>query len=720
MEPQALVRIFLPRLERRDAKSNCLYDKELELLYDHAVRPAAVATLPRELTAVWPATWLDEMFRATQNAENHREGRRVQHTGRDIHSAFLNGFVEHMRTLVNAKEELQWARSFFFIIEMRGLKTRDGSMHMPPDQPIAADDGDGELDAESPRVQAIERVLSSFHTAEFEEDCWFLDIGINFLLPSPLGGYACPLPAAEAHATILSHVLEQDMATCIRWANGYGGYYQRDELAQLKALAGFRFTNPNPEVNGICYVQLYTSDKSVIYNLNLPNHAKRITTWQILGDWDKARMHHFQPLIAAFREASGAHEMSVRLEVRVEFSQYPFVQLRVPDEQARTWMYWADPKDYWGWKLYRLESIYSVLRTWMDSRARFTTNKIPEVCTLLVTLVWMANALSNRPDEGRTWDEIRDSSSVHDMIDGELLPVWPLHAHFLHSLLYSRNEQPRMSGNRVVSNDTIRYVCSSKLPPISEDELTALISEVKEQERDLQPDALDEGPGHPHRVYPVAMANKQQVVRAKARERQPDQFADVLPEPEPIRGYDSEDEDYEERPRPTPLSQKLTDIISDLPIQIFQKCPQQKSGHSWCAFDRSSPMIRHNVFCSLETLDLLFPSHIRFGSETDKWTVTVDRLFPKFTPVPVTSDQGLHCLKARDDFRSLQGGVPREQRDELVRIARQYIHDHWVWLPYGAPKSHLWATGVKNVPKHAFHVGTLKGGPWIIMNPAFV
>ncbi|KAB5587713.1 hypothetical protein CTheo_8846 [Ceratobasidium theobromae] len=345
MEPQAIVRIFFPRLERRDAKSNCLYESEMEALYDHAVRPAAMTTLPRELTGTWPATWVDEMFRATQNAENRRDGRRIQHTGRDIHSVFLNDFVGHMRTLVDAKEELEWARSFFFVVEMRGLKTRDSSMHIPPEEPIV--DEDGAVDAECPRVQSIDRILSSFHTADFDIDCWFLDIGLNFTIPSPLGGCACPLPAVEAHAAILSHVLDKDMDMCTRWVNGYGGYYQRDELAQLKALAGFRFTNPNPEDNGICYVQLYTSDKSVIYNLNLPNHAKRITTWQILENWDKARMNHFQPLIAAFREASGAHEMSVRLEVRVEFSQYPFTQLRVPDEQARNWMYWADPKDYW-------------------------------------------------------------------------------------------------------------------------------------------------------------------------------------------------------------------------------------------------------------------------------------------------------------------------------------------------------------------------------------
>ncbi|KAB5587644.1 hypothetical protein CTheo_8917 [Ceratobasidium theobromae] len=249
----------------------------------------------------------------------------------------------------------------------------------------------------------------------------------------------------------------------------------------------------------------------------------------------------------------------------------------------------------------------------------------------------------------------------------------------------------------------------------------ALISEVKEQEQDLQPDAVDAGPSHSQKSYPTAMANKQQIVSARAKQRQPNLFAEVFPEPERVHRYGSEDEDYEERPRPTPLSQQLTDIISDLPLQIFQKCPQQQgSGHSWCASGTNSPMITHDVFCNLGALDTLFPSRIEWGSETDRWGATVDSLFPKSTARPKKGEQGLHTLRARNDFKSLQGRVPLAERDEFVRIARQYIHDHWIWLPYGVPKSHLWATGIKNVPKHAAQIGDLSGGPWIIKNPAFV
>ncbi|KAG8736723.1 hypothetical protein FRC10_009032 [Ceratobasidium sp. 414] len=723
MEPQALIRIFFPRLDHAAGASNCLNEGNLRLLYDGAVYPAAIDKLPRELTGNWPGVWDDEMFRAGGNGEAGARGRQVQHTGRDVHSAYLNDFVARMRELVEAKEELEWARSFFFVVEMRGLKTKDGSMHTPPDPEAAAVDADGELDAESPRVRAVDQMLSSFNTGEFQDDDWFIDLGLNFQVPSPLGGFVCPLPVVEAHAAILAHVLGADMETCVRWVQGHGDYYQRDELAQLKALAGFRFTNPNPELTGVCYVQLYTSDKSLIYNLNLAKHAKRVTAWQVLDDWNKVRMNHFQPLLDAFRNASGAHEMYVRLEVRMEFSQYPFLQLRVPDPQARRWFAWADPKHWWGWKLYRLESAYSVLRMWIECRSKVTVDDLPEAASLLVSLVWMTNALVNRPDDGGTWNEVRDASSVHDMSEGALVPVWPLQAHFLHTLRFAPNQPPRLSSHRTVAIKTMLYICSSKSPPITEAQLHALITEPMEVESNLQPDTLDEGPAEEQIAYPRAVANKQRTVNARVKERRPDLFADVLPEPERVRRYESEDEDYEERPRPTPRSQELTDIVSNMPLQMFQKCPMMGAAHcpdgkpkSWCALQLNDPLLTSDIFRWLDRLPQAFPSHVLFGSEHSRWEATVNSIFPTIQESKKKT-QGLHCLAARNQFVELQRRLAVDERAELVLQARRFVDEHWAWLPYGAPKGHLWATGKQNVPKSATHEGKITGGPWIILNP---
>lgn len=137
-----MIRICFPRAERGASGTSCLTNHKLELLYDLAVHPAAMEVLPRELTGSWPGKWGDEQFRAQNirergnQSENADHGRQVQHSGRDVHSVYLNALVERMRERVNTTDKLAWAKSFFFICEMRGLKTREGSMHLPPQQPV--------------------------------------------------------------------------------------------------------------------------------------------------------------------------------------------------------------------------------------------------------------------------------------------------------------------------------------------------------------------------------------------------------------------------------------------------------------------------------------------------------------------------------------------------------------------------------------------------------
>lgn len=342
---------------------------------------------------------------------------------------------------------------------------------------------------------------------------------------------------------------------------------------------------------------------------------------------------------------------------------------------------------------------------------------LPEVGSMLASLVWMTNALVNRPDEGGTWDKIRDASSVHSVSGGKLVPVWPLQAHFLHSLRFAPDQQPRLSSQRTISIKTILYVCSSKKPPQTEWELLTLIAQSGSAD-DFEPDTVDEQPSRAHLAFPIAVSNKQRTVNVKSRERQEDLFEDVIPEPKRVRRYDSEDEDYEERTQHTPRSGQLTDILTDMPLQIFEKCPQRKDGRSWSALDSNSSFITHTLFKNLETLERAFPSRIMWGYDIEKWTKVVDSLLPTITESKKKT-QGFHTLAARNAFVNLQIGMEPEDRTKCVKEARKFVDDHWVWLPYGVPKGHLWATGAKNTGRSTGSIGTLTGGPWIILNPKF-
>ncbi|QRV85658.1 hypothetical protein RhiJN_13676 [Ceratobasidium sp. AG-Ba] len=328
----------------------------------------------------------------------------------------------------------------FFVIQMRGLKHNPESMHMTPTEPpvFAAVRSDGTLKPDDPRVKLVEHTLGDFLTKDFDEDSCFMDLGMNIHLPPEVGdnSFSCPLPAANAHLAILCHVLGLESDNLSEYMSGKGGYYQRDDLAGLKTVAGFRFRVPGKFNHHITYIQLYTSDKTLIYNLNLPHHAKRVTCSNVLFGWKKWRKNHFEPLLGAFKAAAELHVMYLRLE----------------SNPTRSGV---------AWKYCRLTSLYSVLCLWMDARRSITKAELIKYCSLFVTLIWMANSLVNRPDNRGRWDEVRDSSSVHNWSDvGSYVAVWPLLGHFLHSLKFETGRPPKMSGYRSLSMKAILFACS--------------------------------------------------------------------------------------------------------------------------------------------------------------------------------------------------------------------------------------------------------------------
>ncbi|QRW09609.1 hypothetical protein RhiLY_08608 [Ceratobasidium sp. AG-Ba] len=620
------VKICFPRLERAAGSSMIVTSEEHEMLYDEAMLPAGQEKLAAEVSGTWPPTYRSEIYRG-EDIRNQREagegasggrGRRVQQSEWNLDSEDLNQWVARIRELVNRKAELAWARSFFFVVQLRGLKGEARSVHFPPIEPPVLPGPDGDLDHDSPRVISVENRLHAFATSEFEVGACFVDLGMNIRLRTHDGDYACPLPAADAHASILAHVLGLPLQLCEKWVSSKGGNYQRDELAGLKTVAGFRFRVPKEHSGNITYIQLYFCDKILTYNLGLPQHTKLITCKQVMEDFDKWRSHHFQPLLEAFKKASSSYVMHMRLEVRVEYHAYPCVQLQIPDVLMRSWMYMVEPETFWGWKYFRLTSIYSVLRAWMNNRAVVRSKQLSKYCSLFVALIWMANALVHRPDDGGTWDEVRDASSVHAVgEDGELVPVWPLRAHFLHSLKFAPGRPPRMSGDRLISLQTILFAFYQT----TERQLHTLITQQHSsglqarqniiRSEELQRELLR---------YPQATANRRREVQARSKVRIQDLFAGALGDSEDSEVDESEAEDPEVRLQGSSRSQQVTDILCDLPLQIFEKVPTDTStGASWCTLQKRSPLIKSDIFHHLRMLEVAFPSRIVFSADYEKW-----------------------------------------------------------------------------------------------------
>ncbi|KAF8597006.1 hypothetical protein BDV93DRAFT_562741 [Ceratobasidium sp. AG-I] len=734
MSDNILVRIFFPNLRhetRGKPQPNLVSQAYMKDFYDKAVQPAAEATMPMDLRRSWPADYDSEMFRArnhTRDAEDPGDRRtQPQHSGRDVHARYLNPWINDIRRRVTQEHDLSFARGFFFLVEGKGMKNKDGVAHQPPEEPVADEEG-YLIDDENLRTLAVKRIVADFDSSLFVDGDWFLDMATTLCAEDesehPLSVFA----SADAHPQIIDYFSDKGFAQCQRWVDSNSGGYHKDELAHLGAFAGLRMTFKEPGEFGIHYLQVYSSEKSLTYRADAVHKAKRTSVSRVLSDWQQERQNFFIPLQSAWTKASATHSTAVRIESRVPFNSYPYVHLHIPNRFLISWLRYTNNSAYWGFKSGRLMAINNVLNRIMKVRGRFTLDKLPEVGSLIVECVWMANCLVHRPDEGSHWKEVCDAGSVHKQQGDRVVPDRPLVIWYLHSLYLGTEDDsmPRISSHRTISKATIVYLSNDSKTRLDDMGVYQLIKGTPAASR-----ATIMPPGDPWGVEePVPITanpvrsqmNKQRRVNKRVAEDLPDAFADLIPDAQRARRYESEDDDPEEREETVAISKRVTDIVFNYPIQIFAKAPNRKySRENWCTLDESERMkVDFNIFCDRRRVNGLFIAHFSFGPDEDKWNKTVRAYFP--TPAEsqqlrATATQGLRQLGVWLDWESLLASVPEARSRLMVKQARGMVNDRWEWLPY-LGKEHLWATG-KSGAKRATHFGTEEGGPWIVFNPRF-
>jgi hypothetical protein len=193
----------------------------------------------------------------------------------------------------------------------------------------------------------VEHLLRDFDIDEFERGHWYLDIATTVSVELESGQAVCGLPSANAHPEIIQHFTGLPIAECVRLVNQRSGCYQRDEVAHLGEIAGFRITLEEPGAHGICYLQVYSTDKAVIYRPNGKQKAKSTSARSILDDWQRERQNHFIPLQSAFISASATHSTAVRFESRIPFENYPFVHHEIEIPTVAPWVSWLHNSAFW-------------------------------------------------------------------------------------------------------------------------------------------------------------------------------------------------------------------------------------------------------------------------------------------------------------------------------------------------------------------------------------
>jgi hypothetical protein len=194
----------------------------------------------------------------------------------------------------------------------------------------------------------VDTLLENFDSNLFEPGSWFLDIATTVTVSDDIHlPSACTFASAGMHAHLLSHFTGLDWEDCVRYVAGRGNHYQKDEVAHLNDLAGFRFVNPDWERSGVYYLQVYSTDKSVTYNVDAVNNAQRTSAKRILESWDSELRDHIAPLLSAFGDSLKTHGVALRIESRVDFLQYPNCHLHIPERLLERCVYRIDRWVFW-------------------------------------------------------------------------------------------------------------------------------------------------------------------------------------------------------------------------------------------------------------------------------------------------------------------------------------------------------------------------------------
>lgn len=286
--------MFFPRLKTDQRKSVRLTAEELGPLYDIAIRPAAVAIMP-DIVLDWPGSFST----AEWKDRNSKSG--FSHTSHIIPQNRLQRFSEQIRRNIEANGRLQWARTFFWGVEIRGVK--DMCSHS--------------IDASSAEMERhLEMVLDQIDSSEGQ---WWGDIGLEFMLTDQ-----ALLWSTDGHRTLLCHLLgitREDAGKII----SHPLCYTRDLTTHIMSLSGFRADfNRYEEGHGVgnffaSYVQAYQTDKHQTYHPEGSRYGKTITgKLAVKGNpppW-------CQSLLQVYGDAAKEVNVATRFEARVPL---PFI-----------------------------------------------------------------------------------------------------------------------------------------------------------------------------------------------------------------------------------------------------------------------------------------------------------------------------------------------------------------------------------------------------------
>ncbi|KAG9088288.1 hypothetical protein FRC06_002111, partial [Ceratobasidium sp. 370] len=720
---QTVIRVFFPHAV--DDVEGCVFldAPMLEPFYNLAVLPAVRQHAPAHYSRTWPPSYEAEATRAANKSG------RPQFSGKQLRGAHVKQMIPTIITKVNQSQHLKFASGCFWMVEMKGLK--NSSAHPPPEEPLADDEGQmREGAAQHPRTLALAAVLRNWEWVTFEAGDWYLDIATTVSVTLP-GVPMSTLIKKDAHAEIIRHFTQRPIDQCQRWVSqDNGASYKFDATARLTEVGGFRLTIHDPAFDELRYFQAYTTEKSLTYHKNGRDVALFTTPKRILTDMAKEKQRFFDPLVSMFMEAAEDQthsNVAVRFESRVPFHTFTHAHMKIPRVAIQGWLVALKTQAIWSFKAATVKTIGQVLDGVVSMRHAALHRQLSEIATLVVALAWLANANIKRADCGGTWDEIRDSISVHELnqVTQQVVPVQRLGCIMLHSL--KKDPIYRLSASRVASDACLIHAVFMGEKDMGIADLIVLVlfpdDELNRGHTPIQwgeePAAL---PG-PSRYQPATNNKRRRVaLDVDVDEPLPPIFGSGdgmirIPGIEAQQNQQnlSDDEDNETRASRLLTYAELNKLVQQVAVQVFAKTPNQAQGGSYCKLSPAEKLrLTNAVFASKAAFKNTWHSYTLF-KDPGKWESTILRIFPSIQDhKDLTTDkngkktkiQGLSQMSFWADWVTSLRRVSPALQAEIVTAARQYANRNWHWFPVIEGRK-LWNTA----PRSKGHVAQTQPSP---------
>lgn len=298
--------VFFPKLwdpnsERtRGRNAHQTSERERALWYQSGFRPAIAVLLGESIASEWPATYAAERIRAQRTKGGYSWG------SKQIPTEAVDDLADQIRSMLEmdasiSEDDLEWARDFFVLHTIRGVK--HSTYHHADD--VSSD-------------YYLDKLI--YHEADLSSDVpdvgdWYVDVGIQ--ISSDRGESMQWMTAT--HNEVVLQALRISDAHAERITEMNSSKYYRDPVCHLTAISGFRIT-PGVQAQGefeASYLQAYTTDKTVTYNVESGHYAKFIGMKEAMGQ--KHPTKTIDGLYQLYKEAGTTNASSARLEVRVPF-----------------------------------------------------------------------------------------------------------------------------------------------------------------------------------------------------------------------------------------------------------------------------------------------------------------------------------------------------------------------------------------------------------------